>query len=135
MLGLPPPSQVGPGGRFHAIRIASGTSLDFADAGEPFAPQHYAFAVTEPEFDAVLARIRERRIPHWAAPAQTQPDQVAGRGGGSRAVGGQGLSVQIHHRGHTSLFLRTKEGPSAAPWSTTDQASSLLPLRNAVGLC
>jgi catechol 2,3-dioxygenase-like lactoylglutathione lyase family enzyme len=33
----------------------------------------------------VLARIRERRIPHWADPQQTQPDQVADRGG-SRAV-------------------------------------------------
>jgi catechol 2,3-dioxygenase-like lactoylglutathione lyase family enzyme len=85
MLGLPPPSVVGPGGRFHAIRLANGTSLDFADAGEQFEPQHYAFAVTDPEFDAVLARIRERRIPYWADPGQTQPDQVADRGG-SRAV-------------------------------------------------
>ena len=33
MLGLPPPTPVGPGGRFHAIRLANGTSLDFADAG------------------------------------------------------------------------------------------------------
>jgi catechol 2,3-dioxygenase-like lactoylglutathione lyase family enzyme len=86
MLGLPPPTPVGPGGRFHAIRLANGTSLDFADAGEQFAPQHYAFAVTAPEFDALLARIRERRIPHWADPQQTQPDQVADRGGSHRAV-------------------------------------------------
>lgn len=85
MLGLPPPSPVGPGGRFLALRLASGTSLDFADAGEPYAPQHYAFAVSDPEFDAVLARIHERRIAHWADPQQTQPDQVADRGG-SRAV-------------------------------------------------
>lgn len=37
------------------------------------------------EFDAVLERIRDRRIPHWADPQQTQPDQIADRGG-SRAV-------------------------------------------------
>ena len=86
MLGLPPPSAVGPGGRFHAVRLAGGTSLDFADAGEPFEPQHYAFAMTDPEFDALLARIRERRIPHWADPGQTQPGEVADRGGGTRAV-------------------------------------------------
>ena len=84
MLGLPAPSAVGPGGRFHEIRLASGTSLDFAEAGELFTPQHYAFAVTDPGFDALLARIRERRIPHWGDPQQTQPDQVADRGG-SRA--------------------------------------------------
>jgi len=86
MLGLPPPSAIGPGGRFHAIRLAGGTSLDFADAGELFEPQHYAFAVTDPEFDALLARIRDRRIPHWADPGQTQPDEVADRGGGTRAI-------------------------------------------------
>jgi catechol 2,3-dioxygenase-like lactoylglutathione lyase family enzyme len=86
MLGLPPPIAVGPGGRFHAVRLARGTSLDFADAGEPFEPQHYAFAVSDPEFDVLLARISERRIPHWADPGQTQPDQVADRGGGTRAV-------------------------------------------------
>lgn len=86
MLGLPPPSVVGPGGRFHAIRLAGGTSLDFADAGEPFEPQHYAFAVSDPELDALLARLRERRIAYWADPGQTQPDQVADRGGGTRAV-------------------------------------------------
>jgi len=85
MLGLPPPSAVGPGARFHAVRLANGTSLDFADAGEQFTPQHYAFAVTDPEFDALLTRIRERGIPHWADPQQTQPDQVADRGD-SRAV-------------------------------------------------
>ena len=27
MLGLPPPTAVGPGGRFHAIRLANGTSI------------------------------------------------------------------------------------------------------------
>jgi catechol 2,3-dioxygenase-like lactoylglutathione lyase family enzyme len=86
MLGLPPPVALGPGGRFHAIRLANDLSLDYADAGENFEPQHYAFRVSAREFDAVIERIRDRRIPHWADPQQTQPDQVADRGGGSRAV-------------------------------------------------
>jgi catechol 2,3-dioxygenase-like lactoylglutathione lyase family enzyme len=86
MLGLLAPNVIGPGGRFHAVRLADGASLDFADAGDPFEPQHYAFAVTDPDFDALLARIRERRIPFWADPQQTQPEQVADRGGGTRAV-------------------------------------------------
>jgi catechol 2,3-dioxygenase-like lactoylglutathione lyase family enzyme len=85
MLGLPPPVAVGPGGKFHALRLANGPSLDFADAGEDSTPQHYAFAVTDREFDAVLARIRDRQIPHWADPQRTQPNQIADRGG-SRAV-------------------------------------------------
>jgi catechol 2,3-dioxygenase-like lactoylglutathione lyase family enzyme len=86
MLGLPPPSAVGPGGRFHAVALGSGTSLDFADAGEPFAPQHYAFAVSDGELDAVLARLRERHIAYWADHQQRQPEQVADRGDGHRAV-------------------------------------------------
>ena len=86
MLGLPPPIPVGPGGRFHQLRLASGTALDVADAGDLFEPQHYAFAVSDPEFDAVLGRIHDRRLPYWADPGQTQPGQVADRGGGTRAV-------------------------------------------------
>ena len=83
MLGLPPPVAVG---HFYEIRFANGVALDFSDAGETFTPQHYAFAVTDREFDALLERIRDRQIPHWADPQQTLPGQVADRGGGRRAV-------------------------------------------------
>ncbi|MBE7210353.1 MAG: VOC family protein, partial [Gluconacetobacter diazotrophicus] len=30
--------------------------------------QHHAFLVSETEFDAVMARIRERELDHWADP-------------------------------------------------------------------
>jgi hypothetical protein len=38
--------------------------------------QHYAFLVTEAEFDEIFARIRERRLPYWADPGRTQRDQI-----------------------------------------------------------
>ncbi len=44
-------------GHFAPIRTANGVTLDFADR-EDFRPQHYAFLVSEAEFDAALARIR-----------------------------------------------------------------------------
>jgi len=81
MLGLAPPA---PAGKFMAVRVG-GLSLDFADVAEVVA-KHYAFAVSDAELDAVIARIRERRLPYWADPQRTQANQIADRGNGSRAV-------------------------------------------------
>jgi len=44
-------------GHFVPIRTANGVTLDFADR-EEFRPQHYAFLISEAEFDAAFARIR-----------------------------------------------------------------------------
>jgi catechol 2,3-dioxygenase-like lactoylglutathione lyase family enzyme len=98
MLGLPAP---GPAGKFLAVRLGNRLSLDFADAGADVVAQHYAFAVSDIEFDAIIARIRERRLPYWADPQRTQADQIADRGGGSRAVyfadpSGHWLEVLTH---------------------------------------
>lgn len=83
MLGLPAPA---PAGKFLAVRIGHNLSLDFADAGSEVVAQHYAFAVSDAELDAVIARLRDRKLPFWADPQRTQPDQIADRGAGSRAV-------------------------------------------------
>jgi catechol 2,3-dioxygenase-like lactoylglutathione lyase family enzyme len=83
VLGLPAPN---PAGKFVAVRVGHGLSLDFADAGADVVAQHYAFAVSDVEFDAVIVRIRERRLPYWADPQRTKVDQIADRGAGSRAV-------------------------------------------------
>src|SRR4029077_5810149 len=42
---------------FAPVRTSNGVTLDFADATE-FRRQHYAFLVSEPEFDAALSRIK-----------------------------------------------------------------------------
>ena len=44
-------------GHFVPVRTANGVTLDF-DEREDFRPQHFAFLVSEAEFDAALARIR-----------------------------------------------------------------------------
>ena len=74
MLGLSRPVPVG---HFLAVKLSGGTSLDFAE--REVHPQHYAFAVDEAEFDAVLARARERKLPYWADPQQTRPGEIAQR--------------------------------------------------------
>jgi hypothetical protein len=42
--------------------------------------------VTDPEFDTLFARIRGTPDPAPGRPRQTQPDQLADRGGNRRAV-------------------------------------------------
>ena len=81
LLGLPAPSRFG---HFHVVEVANGVSLDFMDvsADDAIQPQHYAFLVTEDEFDAIFARIVEREIPYFADPAGRQAQQVNHHDGG-----------------------------------------------------
>jgi catechol 2,3-dioxygenase-like lactoylglutathione lyase family enzyme len=69
ILGLPSPSRLGP---FSLVRIGATTTLDFTTVDGPVHPQHYAFLVTEAGFDAAFGRIRERALPYWADPQQTE---------------------------------------------------------------
>ena len=73
ILGLPVPKTVGP---FAVVQVNDDTSLDFTDDDGEISPQHYAFLVEENEFDAMFARIRERRLPYWADPFRRERDQI-----------------------------------------------------------
>lgn len=98
MLGLPPPTAIG---KFLAVALDHGLSLDFADAPGEIRPQHYAFAVSDVEFDAALARVRARSLSFWADPQRTRLGEIAERGG-SRALyvedpSGHWLEIVTHH--------------------------------------
>ena len=54
----------------------------FQDADGEIAPQHYAFLVSETEFDEIFGRIQERSLPYWADPAQKQADEINHHDGG-----------------------------------------------------
>jgi catechol 2,3-dioxygenase-like lactoylglutathione lyase family enzyme len=73
MLGRPAPVRFG---HFDVVELDNGVSLDFANAGDPIRPQHYAFLISEADFDAVLGRIRERGLQHWADPQRRQPGEI-----------------------------------------------------------
>lgn len=80
ILGLPEPAiAFGP---MLVVRLANGVSLDFYTHDSPIAPQHYAFLVDEGSFDAILARIRDQGLPHWAAPGRLQPGETYRHNGG-----------------------------------------------------
>ena len=78
LLGLPPPR---PFGHFMVVQVDT-LSLDFMDATEPIQPQHYAFLVSEAEFDAIFERIRARGLPYWADPLGRVPQQINHHDGG-----------------------------------------------------
>ena len=80
ILGLPPPQRFM---HFHVVELENGVSLDYLAAGsEPIAPQHYAFLVSEAEFDAALARVRKLTHEIWADPAQQEPGRINHHFGG-----------------------------------------------------
>jgi len=72
ILGLPAPVRAG---HFAVVRIGE-TSLDFVETDGAIEQRHFAFLVSETEFDAILGRIRERRLPYWADPFRRLPDSI-----------------------------------------------------------
>ena len=76
MLGRPAPTRFG---HFDVVELDNGVSLDFADAEGPIRPQHYAFLISDADFDAVLSRIRERGLelgrPDAPPPGRDQPQR------------------------------------------------------------
>jgi len=81
LFGLPSPK---PFGRFQVVELDHGASLDYADIpnGEEIRPQHYAFLVSDDEFDAIYAKIQSRGLRHWADPAGKRPGEINHRDGG-----------------------------------------------------
>ncbi|WP_369213732.1 VOC family protein [Streptomyces flavofungini] len=80
ILGLKVSPQFGP---FIPVEIANGVTLDFADNGDrPLVPQHYAFLVSEDEFDAIFGRIKERALPYWADPYHQRVNEINTNDGG-----------------------------------------------------
>lgn len=67
---------------FLVVDLSNGVSLDFYEKEGSVAPQHYAFLVSDPEFDSSLARIKERGLEYWADPARSQPGQINTHFGG-----------------------------------------------------
>lgn len=74
ILGLPAPRELGP---FAVVQVGD-TSLDYVQAGGDISQQHYAFLVSETEFDEIFERIRGRGIPYWADPHRTKRGEING---------------------------------------------------------
>jgi catechol 2,3-dioxygenase-like lactoylglutathione lyase family enzyme len=79
MLGLPAPKKWGP---FQVVTTANGVNVDFMDKEGEIRTQHYAFLVSEGEFDQIFARVKEHGLTHWADPARTKAGEINRHDGG-----------------------------------------------------
>lgn len=79
ILGLEPPTRFGP---FVVLQTANDVSLDYLDASGQITSQHYAFLVTEIEFDEIRSRIESRDVAFFADPGRTRPGEINRRDGG-----------------------------------------------------
>jgi catechol 2,3-dioxygenase-like lactoylglutathione lyase family enzyme len=78
VLGLAPPASYGP---FAVVQLDNDVSLDFMD-DEEVHQSHYAFLVTEAEFDEIFGRIQARGLTYWADPFEQQPGTINTHDGG-----------------------------------------------------
>ncbi|OBI65838.1 VOC family protein [Mycobacterium sp. E796] len=81
LFGLPEPK---PFGHFMVVALEHGASLDYSDVaeGEEIRRQHYAFLVSEDDFDAIYGKITSRGLQHWADPGANRPGEINTRDGG-----------------------------------------------------
>lgn len=111
LFGLPAPMPSGP---FMAVRLANGVTLDYtdapADAPVDIRSQHYAFLVSDQEFDSIFARLRARNVTYYADPRHELPGQINYRDNG------RGLYFDDPN-GH-NLEILTRSATPSASWGT-----------------
>lgn len=78
ILGLEAGAEFGP---FIPVKVANGVTLDYVDSDD-FRSHHCAFLVSDEEFDAILARIQEAGITHYADPGPRRVGEINHRYGG-----------------------------------------------------
>ncbi|WP_436501430.1 VOC family protein [Actinokineospora sp. HUAS TT18] len=79
ILGLPEPVPFGP---FLCVQTDNEVTLDYMEVRGEFARQHYAFLVSEEEFDTIFGRILDRKLDHWADPYHHLPGEINTHDGG-----------------------------------------------------
>jgi catechol 2,3-dioxygenase-like lactoylglutathione lyase family enzyme len=95
MFGLP---YEGKWGHFSPLKV-NDLSLDW-DTREHFEPHHYAFLVTDEEFDAILGRVQAEGIPYGSGPRSQDDMQInhlhTGRGFYFRDADGHSWEMITH---------------------------------------
>ena len=79
ILGLADPEPFGP---FMMVETSNEVTLDFINHTGEITAQHYAFLVSEDEFDTIFGRIQERGLDYWADPSRSRPGQINHNDGG-----------------------------------------------------
>ena len=70
-------------GHFIPVETGNGVTLDFSEAGvESIPSQHYAFLVSEDEFDAIFGRIERAGLTYYADPSHRRAGEINRNDGG-----------------------------------------------------
>jgi catechol 2,3-dioxygenase-like lactoylglutathione lyase family enzyme len=86
LFGLPRPKAFY---GFLDVDLSNGVTLAFLDAGDmEVQMQHYAFLVSDAEFDAIFGRIQQRKLKYWADPGQRDEGKI------NHHFGGRGVYFQ-----------------------------------------
>ena len=89
----------GPWGHFAPVQIDEHLSLDF-DNAEDFQTSHYAFIVSDAEFDDIFERVQDKQIPYGSGPRDWNDMQInhkhQGRGFYFKDPNGHLLEVITH---------------------------------------
>jgi catechol 2,3-dioxygenase-like lactoylglutathione lyase family enzyme len=80
LFGLPKARPFG--SYFLTVPLANDVTLDFCDADYEVEKQHYAFLVSEQEFDAIFGRIKQRGLDYWADPGKREKGNINRHDGG-----------------------------------------------------
>jgi len=94
---------------FVPVRTANGVTLDFADAKD-FRMQHYAFLVSEAQFDAALGRLKQAGVKFFAEFDRSGPGEF------NRLYGGRGLYFD-DPSGHLMELITRPYGPVPQRWA------------------
>jgi catechol 2,3-dioxygenase-like lactoylglutathione lyase family enzyme len=89
ILGLPEARRF-----FHflVVDLENDVSIDYFETTEHIAIQHFAFLVSEDEFDSAFGRIKEMDLEYWADPARAKPGEIN------------------HHDGGRGIYFRDPDG-------------------------
>lgn len=78
ILGVEVGAEFGP---FVPVALGNSVTLDYLTQKD-IQPQHYAFLVSDNDFDAAFHRIREAGLSYWADPHHETPGELNHRWGG-----------------------------------------------------
>lgn len=71
----------GPVSHFAPVRVNDSLTIDFDDCAD-FERHHYAFKVSEAEFDGIFARVRSESLAYGSGPRSAEDMQINHRRGG-----------------------------------------------------
>ena len=90
-----------PFAHFLIVDLANEVTLDFRDSDEKKIQwQHYAFLVSEVQFDQIFGRVKARGLDYWADPTHLQKGEI------NHIFGGRGVYFNDPAGHYLEIFTR-----------------------------